>query len=131
MTSAAVNLAAEGETTELPLQSAARRSRPGTGCGSPSPPRSFNPWPLPQLAPLEITSAVPGCPAYRPMCAAQPPEGRLVETAPAGRPGHGVPLDGRHRARRAVGNHREHPLDDHVPAEGWSISESHERSVMP
>ena len=108
VTSAAVNLAVEGETTlELPLMATGWRFAAGhrirvAVAASDWP----NLWPLPQLAPLEITSAVelrlPGLPADA--APFTPPEGRLVEIAQPGAEVDGdSTLDGRHRRGRPAG----------------------------
>jgi len=135
VTSAAINTAVDGETDiELPLMANAWRFPAGhrlriAVAASDWP----NLWPLPQLAPLEITSAVrlilPGFPPdTRPF---SPPDGRLVDIAHPG-----AETDGEShwhivteletgRAGIAVTTRAE----DSVPHEGWSISESQERRV--
>ncbi|HEU0192596.1 MAG TPA: hypothetical protein VFQ71_00270, partial [Gaiellales bacterium] len=92
-----------------------------------------NLWPLPELAPLEIASAVrlrlPGLPPDA--APFTPPGGRLVEIAQPGAESDGdsrwtivTELESG-RAGIAVSTRS----DDRVPAEGWSISESQERRV--
>jgi predicted acyl esterase len=133
VTGAAINIAVDGEQDiELPLMANAWRFPAGHHLRIAIAASDWpNLWPLPELAPLEITSAVrltlPGLPPDATRFS--PPDGRLVDIAQPG-----AETDGEShwhliteletgRAGIAVATRSE----DHVPAEGWSISESQER----
>lgn len=133
VTSAAVNLAVDGETTaELSLMAAAWQFPAGHRVRIAIAPSDWpNLWPLPELAPFEITSPValtlPGLPPDA--APFTPPQGRMVEIAQPGAEVDGdsswsivTELDtGRAGIIVTTSSH------DSVPGEGWSVSERQER----
>ena len=94
-----------------------------------------NLWPLPQVAPLEITSPVelvlPGLPADA--APFTPPAGRMVEIAQPG-----ADVDGRVAAGRSSptcspagrGSPSRPAPTTRCPAEGWSVTEARQRWAM-
>ena len=136
LTSAAVNLEVEGDAAlELSLMAIGWRFAAGhrirvAVAASDWP----NLWPLPQVAPLEITSPVelvlPGLPADA--VPFTPPAGRMVEIAQPGIDVTGESdwtvvtdvLAGRSGISVSTSSR------DEVPAEGWSVTEANQRWAM-
>ena len=136
VTSAAVNMAVEGQAdVELPLMAIGWRFAAGhrirvAVAASDWP----NLWPLPQLAPLEILTAVhltlPGLPADA--APVRPADGLFVAI---GQPGSDSTSDSTWTAVTDVLTGRAGitvttSSRDDVPAEGWSVSESQDRWMM-
>ena len=134
--SAAVNMAVEGQAdVELPLMAIGWRFAAGhrirvAVAASDWP----NLWPLPQLAPLEILTAVhltlPGLPADA--APVRPADGLFVAI---GQPGSDSTSDSTWTAVTDVLTGRAGitvttSSRDDVPAEGWSVSESQDRWMM-
>ena len=136
VTSAAINLEIDGEATlELPLMAIGWQFLAGHRIRvSVSPSDWPNLWPQPQIAPLEITSAVelelPGLPAdAQPFT---PPEGPLIDIQ---QPGAELTGDSQWRVTTDVLSGRSGILTtadahDDMPSEGWSVTESAARNAM-
>jgi len=133
VTSAAVNLAVDGETTvELPLMAAAWQFPAGHRVRIAIAPSDWpNLWPLPTVAPFEITSPValtlPGLPPDA--APFTPPQGRMVEIA---QPGAEIDGDSSWTVVTELDTGRAGIVvttsyHDAVPGEGWSVSERQER----
>jgi putative CocE/NonD family hydrolase len=136
VTSAAVNLAVAGERDlELPLQATGWRFAAGYRVRVAVAVSDWpNLWPLPQVAPLEVLSGVelvlPGLPDDA--AAAEPPDDPMIAIA---QPGADSTADSSWTVVTDVLTGRSGitvttSSRDEVPEEGWSVSESQERSVM-